>query len=199
IRTYFAVSWIVESLVFLDGANCLLAMAFVSTGIDSPSDWPAIFGRFGEITSLRAFWSRFWHQVSTRTYRSYADWVAREILMLKPTSSRYKTTVAFLIFILSGCCHAAVSWYLGAGMEWLEIWWYLLNFGGCFVEVMAMKIVWNTASKEQNRNRLRGGVETVLGSVWVFLFFFWAVPKWKYPRLLQEAEGRQWLKQALAI
>ncbi|KAG8627787.1 hypothetical protein KVT40_003660 [Elsinoe batatas] len=188
IRTHFAVSWIVESLIFLDGANCLLAMVFVSTGIDSPGDWPPIFGRPGDITGLRKFWSRSWHQVSTKTYRSYADWMAQKVLMLELTSSRYMTMVAFFVFIISGCCHAVASWYLGAGMEWLEIWWYILNFGGCFMEVMAMKAVYDNVHKRH-----------VLGRIWVLLFFFWAVPKWKYPRLLQEAEGRQWLKQALAV
>ncbi|RYP08987.1 hypothetical protein DL764_001555 [Monosporascus ibericus] len=121
VRSYMAVSWIWESVVFLDGANAALAVLSVLIGLDKPGDWPPLFGGPGCAYGLRSFWSRFWHLLAVRPYTNYGRVIARAIGLLRPGSSSAVPgiVVAFVAFLLSGLSHAAVSWRLGM-RDWLD-------------------------------------------------------------------------------
>jgi hypothetical protein len=42
------------------------ALLWVLLGISQPADWPPFFGRLAQVTSVRAFWGKFWHQMIRR-------------------------------------------------------------------------------------------------------------------------------------
>lgn len=196
IRGYTAIVWILESLVFLDGANAILACFFVLVGLDHPSDWPALFGSPMSATSLRKFWSRFWHRLAVRPYTNYGKVVACS-LGLQPESFAFKTIVACVVFGLSGASHSAVSWRLGQRDWYLDIWWFFLNFLGCSVEIMWLSAIHSFAKSMKWSRELKMIEDSwfgkFVGFAWVFGFFFWSTPKWKYPGIYREAlETARW-------
>lgn len=184
VRSWMAVHWIVQSLAFIDGANAALALFCVGAGLDEPGDWPALFGGAGEVRGLRSFWSRFWHSLPRRPYTS----CARAVVGMLGIERRFASgvAVAFLVFLISGLSHAAVSWRWGM-RDWNDTQWFLLNFAGCFVETVLACSLRALAMRFGLQRALRkmeaGWLGRVLGCGWVFLFFFWSVPLWKYSRL----------------
>jgi hypothetical protein len=206
VRAYMAIYWIWESVVYLDGANSILACIFVLVGLDEPRDWPSLFGNPAEVTGLRTFWSRFWHRVAVRPYSNYGKVVA-SFLGLKAGSVESKSAIALVVFAISGISHSAVSWQLGQKEWWLDIWWFLMNFLGCTGEVLFLSSLRSLAKRIGWSRELRmleeSWVGRFFGYAWVFGFFFWSVPKWKYPAMYQTAVATArwneiWSKMRLA-
>nr|QPP19372.1 Pen11 [Penicillium steckii] len=44
------------------------AILWVLFGFSQPADWPPFFGRLAQVTSVRAFWGKFWHQMIRRVF-----------------------------------------------------------------------------------------------------------------------------------
>lgn len=189
VRSYMAVSWVWDSLVFLDGANATLAMFFVGVGFDSPGDWPQLFGSFNEACGLRNFWGRYWHKLALRPYRN-CGLVASTGLKYLPYGDVLERklsngVVAFVVFLLSGLSHAAVAWRLGMH-DWLDVKWFLLNFTACFIEKLVLswtRYIATAYGLEKDFKIIeRSFIGKMVGYAWVFIFFFWSVPLWLYPR-----------------
>lgn len=196
IRSYTAIIWILESLIFLDSANAVLACFFVLIGLDQPSEWPALFGDITTATSLRRFWARFWHRLAVRPYTNYGK-VLASTLRLKPGSFAFKMVVACVVFLLSGVTHSAVSWRVGQRKWYLDIWWFFLNFLGCLLEVIFLAVVRRLAKAMRWSRDLEMIEESwfgkFIGYAWVFGFFFWSTPKWRYPNIYRQIlEVRGW-------
>ena len=202
VRSHTAVFWIWESLVYLDGANAVLAIFFVLSGIDQPADWPPLFGSLTEATSLRKFWSHFWHKLAIRPYKNYGRVVAGHLFQLESRSVPFNAVVAFVIFGLSGFTHAVVAWHGGYQDWYLEIWWFLLNFFACSVETLFLSSIRTLAKQMGWSNELHEIEQSwfgyFVGYTWVFAFFFWSVPKWKYPRLELQAIALERFKAFIA-
>lgn len=190
VRAYTATLWIWESLVFLDGANSILALVFVLAGIDQPEDWPPLFGSLGDATTLRKFWGAFWHKLAVRPYKNYGRLLAG-LSGIQPTSVYFKVIVALVVFGLSGITHAIVTWHNGLNDWYLEIGWFILNFCGCLVETVFLSTI-RTLGFQMGWSRQLREIEqswfgSFLGYTWVFAFFFWSVPQLQYPRMELQA------------
>lgn len=189
VRSYMAVSWVWDSLVFLDGANAMLAIFFVGVGFDEPGDWPHLFGSLDEACGLRNFWGRYWHKLAMRPYRNCGLIVSKPLKYLpygKLLERKLSNgVVAFVVFLLSGLSHAAVSWRLGMH-DWLDVKWFLLNFTACFVEKLVLswiRFFMKVCGQEKGFKTIeRSWIGKIVGYAWVFIFFFWSVPLWLYPR-----------------
>lgn len=193
IRAHTSLYWIWESLVFLDGANAILALLSVCMfRIDSPEDWPPLFGSLSLATSLSDFWSKFWHRLPARPYKNIGQVIAVEILGLAPRSLPCNLLTAATVFALSGGIHSFITWQGGYRDWWRELAWYMLNFGGCTMERLFSYGVRSVAKGLGLAERLRriedGWIGSCIGYVWVLCFFLWSVPFWKYPRMLRETQ-----------
>ncbi|KAH8781206.1 hypothetical protein F5883DRAFT_539614 [Diaporthe sp. PMI_573] len=202
VRSYVALSWIWESIVFLDGSNAILSLVGVISGFDSPADWPPMFGNVNEVRGLRSFWARFWHRLASRPYGNVGRTMAFGLGSLLglgrtfPWAQVQGMLVAFVVFLLSGVSHAAVSWRLGM-RDWLDIKWFLVNFMACFIEIYFLSAVQYLAQRASLTTELRALEKSWLGRIigysWVFAFFFWSVPMWKFPRMHRElAATERW-------
>jgi hypothetical protein len=202
LRAYIAFYWIYEGVLILDTVNCALAILFVATGLDRPSDWPPLFGNPVTATSLRSFWSKFWHQIPVRTYTNYGKMLAR--IFHLPAKSKYaKTLVAFTVFLISGLSHSVVSYHLGHMATWQQdTYWFILNFLICALEPLAFSLLKSGAEMMglgKTVDRVQGTwVGKIFGYTWVFLIFWWSVPMWKFPALhaqiVQRKENERWMK-----
>lgn len=205
LRAHTALFWILESVAYLDGANALLGLFFVCVAhVDDPADWPPLFGSPAAVVSLTAFWREFWHPLATRPYGNIGRMIARRVFGLDTAnSSAAKTIIAAVVFTLSGCTHAVVTWQ-GGFPDWhLEIWWFVANFCACALETGVRALYRKKASRSRVLRYLqrddRVWITRVLGRLWVFAFFCWSVPKWQYARLERQAIARQEIERLRRI
>ncbi|KAI3399858.1 hypothetical protein diail_5369 [Diaporthe ilicicola] len=197
VRGYTAVVWAWESLAFLDGANAVLSVVFVLAGIDTPQDWPSLFGNPSAACGLRGFWSGFWHRLVVRPYGSVGRAVAGA-LRLRGTRAE-KPVVAFVVFLLSGLSHGAVSWRMGHKDWAVDVQWFLYNFAACSVELFLVSAVRGLARRAGWARELdlleRSWLGHLVGYTWVFGFFSWTVPKWRWARLHKQLETAEiWMR-----
>lgn len=48
---------------FINIQYVVCSIVGVALGLNSPDDWPPLFGKLKEATTVRKFWNRFWHQM----------------------------------------------------------------------------------------------------------------------------------------
>ncbi|XXH04206.1 Methionine aminopeptidase 2 [Hypoxylon texense] len=205
VRSWEALYWIWQTIAFLDGANAALSSFAVLTGLDREADWPPLFGPPVAACGLLNFWSRFWHQLASKPYKNFAQAAIRGIGLMGVNMPAIvsRTLLAFIVFLLSGLSHMAVSWQLGVH-DTLDVQWFLLNFVGCMAERIALSAVRYLAKRAGCTQELdmieQSWLGRMVGFVWVFVFFFWSVPLCKYPRLHRQLMAREsWMSVFLRI
>ncbi|KAI0401587.1 membrane bound O-acyl transferase family-domain-containing protein [Xylaria palmicola] len=82
-----------------------LAFVSVALGISMPEDWPSPFGRLADITTVRLFWGKFWHQQLRHMLTSYTDAFVDALGIPRGTNWSSYTTL-YLAFLFSGTFHA---------------------------------------------------------------------------------------------
>lgn len=183
IRSFVSVYWIWSTFLFVRVAHGSLSILFVAIlQIDSPDEWPPVFGSISEAYTVRRFWGKFWHQLLTKTLKSWAHLLGGQILGL-PTNSRYYSIVlSFLVFLMSGLAHVVVGWYTGEPALIRDLLFYIANFLVISLEIFVAKgfehFRKNTSDKGvQNRSK------RCFGYFWVFFFFFMVQPYVEYPKI----------------
>ncbi|KAI5201674.1 hypothetical protein E4T39_05191 [Aureobasidium subglaciale] len=190
IRIVFTFRWIWLSFVDVDGAHVFLSIIFVGVlGLDSPGEWPSMFGSPLEAYTLRRYWGKFWHRLVHKPYLSIAKVVSNKLHIGSPGSRAEKTFLAFLIFLISGIAHAMISLQRGKPTEAVDdMAFYCINFLVIAIEGMTLDLLRPT------RRLLPQWLCKMTGYIWVFTFWFWAAPKWSYPevhgQMLREIEKR---------
>lgn len=179
VRSIISLQWIWRAYFFLEFHHSLLAIVFVGIlRFDSPGEWPPLFGSPLEAYTIRGFWGRFWHQLTVPTYVFYARLASRQIV---PAGSLWgKVLTALLVFTISGLSHSLVGWALGDTALFRDI----LFFEMCFLAAAGETAVSKIRVKEPSifRRTFSPVFRRVAGMVWVFAFFFCAVPTWVYPK-----------------
>ncbi|KAF6816314.1 hypothetical protein CPLU01_13875 [Colletotrichum plurivorum] len=197
LRAFMSVSWIWANFAAVETFQAGLSVLFVVVlHLDDPEDWPPLFGSFAEAWSVRRFWGRFWHRIATPTLTRWALLCVKG-RWGKPRTALEKTTVAFGVFILSGVMHATAAWRTGQKFAGRDVWFFSANF-----LVIAVEIIVSWLYKRVLKgSKLHEAISTspflsaatrTLGFIWVFAWFFWAVPRWLYPNTL-----RMLIKEAL--
>lgn len=77
IRTWLVCYWTAYSVALYTGFHDVLALFFVGTCLDSPTEWPPLFGSIKDATSIRGFWGKFWHRLVYRSYTSYGVFISK--------------------------------------------------------------------------------------------------------------------------
>ncbi|KAI4727081.1 hypothetical protein E4T49_05131 [Aureobasidium sp. EXF-10728] len=182
IRIVFTLRWIWLNFVDVDGAHTFLSIVFVGIlRLDSPEEWPSMFGSPLQAYSLRGYWGRFWHRLVHKPYLGLAKAVSGK-LHIGTFGLRYeKLFLAFLIFLISGLAHAIVSIHAGNLIEAVDdVSFYCINFAVIAVEGVVIGLA------SPLRQFLPRWCWKSFGYVWVFTFWFWAAPKWAYHEVHEE-------------
>ncbi|KAI6082065.1 membrane bound O-acyl transferase family-domain-containing protein [Hypoxylon rubiginosum] len=180
VRAVISIQWIWSAYFFLEFGHCLLAIAFVTIGLDRPEEWPLLYGSPLDATSVRAFWGRFWHRITIPTYSHYAQLVSRIVLGLQPASRGEKTLIPLLIFAMSGVSHCLVGWSLGDAALSRDVLFFVLNF---LVAAMETTISKAKMIEKKKFAPIPKTIKILLGLCWVFIFFFCVTPLWIYPKV----------------
>lgn len=186
LRLVLGVHWIWVAYVLLQSSHHTFAIIFVGIlRIDSPHEWPPLFGGVRDITSIRAFWGKFWHRIVYQPYRSCGRLLSRNLLALAPDSTAEKVFLSAFLFLLSGIAHSAVSWQMGQRCGvWRDTAWFWGNFVAAGFETVLKRRAAGFAKHFGVTNRYdrltSGLVGRIVGGLWVWAFFAWSVSKWQY-------------------
>lgn len=196
LRAFMSISWIWANFTLLEQCHAALSIFFILIcRFDDPEDWPPLFGNPFDAWTIRRFWGRFWHRITTPTLLRYTQAVLHRVL--RPDRGITRFLEMFMVFFLSGLVHAVAAWRVGEGFEHLDIWFFCANFAVIGVELVIGKL-WKRVVRGTSletfllNNPKAQAVGRALGYVWVFAWFFWAVPRWLYPKTLRCS-----IKQAL--
>jgi hypothetical protein len=90
----------------LTGLYILLSLAFVGLNIDTPQDWPGLYGSILDATSMRNFWSKFNHRLVYRPLSTFTAVIIDSSLCNLPRESLAKRyALNTTVFLLSGAIH----------------------------------------------------------------------------------------------
>ncbi|KAF2219736.1 hypothetical protein BDZ85DRAFT_205628, partial [Elsinoe ampelina] len=203
LRTVFTILWPVTTFISLDAAHTLMAIFFVCVlRMDEAGDWPSLFGDVRDVTSIRAFWGRFYPRVLAEGGVNLGQVLSRRVLGMQVGGAGEKTVAVGVVFALSGAVHAGVTWKVnGCGWEG-DLWFFGMQFVGGMGEMLVGR-AWRVWKGEGERRRSvvvlrRGSVpprkgwgwEDVFGYAWVVAWAFWCVPGWEFGKM--ECALREW-------
>ena len=179
-RETFIRCWLVFQFIWYGYAlytslHAILSIFFVGTGIDSPEEWPPLYGSLKEAYTIQRFWGKFWHKLVYRSYSSYGSIISLHFFRLPRDSRLGKLFVHFFVFFLSGGVHAVVTKSLGFTCGyWEDIWFFMASFIAILLELMAQEIFGRFYGRPMKWK--------VVGYFWVFVFLFWSLPKAAFPK-----------------
>lgn len=184
IRCFFIIHFVWGSYAEFEFVHQLHAFVTVSIGLDDPEDWSPLFGSIKEAFTLRRFWGRFWHRLVYRSYGAYARIFSHEVLGLKKGSALDRAVRNGVVFFLSGCVHAAVTWRLGFSCGyWEDMWWFMANFLGMYSEEAFFAAVTTWLGEDVWSRPAVKKWGKVVGYLWVLAWFWWSLPKTMYPKM----------------
>jgi hypothetical protein len=197
IRVVSVLQWVWSCYFILTTAHAAVSLVFVGVlALDSPEEWPPLWGDIRASSSIRAFWGKFWHRIGTASQLSYARALIKAI-GLRQGSAPAKALASLCVFAFSGLTHIAANWAVnnGHGQErealFRDVVFLLLNFTGGLAEVLIGKLVQVICASlglDMHTGRSRLSMR-YLGFAWVFCFFFCTVPPYQYPFLQQALKG----------
>jgi hypothetical protein len=181
IRVWVITFAIGSGIGFFNIAHNILAIIFVGTGFDEPEDWPPLFGNIQEASSIRNYWAKFWHRLVYRSYTSHGIWISKNILRLPRSSFIGKLFINLYVFAASGAVHALATRQARPSCGyWKSAHFYVLNFFAILLETVVLAAF----SKATKGYKVNSTVSKTIGYFWVFMFFFWAIPKHQYSQIL---------------
>jgi len=112
IRCHLVLDLVLPDWLLLSSYHDILAIIAVSLDLNSPEEWPPLFGSIFEATTVRKYWSCFWHALIRRSFTAHASLLSRRVLGLRRGSLEARYVDNGLVFLLSGLMHTLVDWKL---------------------------------------------------------------------------------------
>lgn len=167
-----------------DDANLepVCAILSVASHLDTPEEWPPMFGSIVSAYTVRNWWGSFWQRCLVRSFSGHASLISRTILRIKPRTTLARYTDNALVFVLSGIMHAIASWIMPGPKcgRWLIAVWYFMQFWAIFGEE-CVQWAWREVEKRMGWYGIGGwkgmvlkGVKRGVGYAWVFGWMFWS-------------------------
>lgn len=139
IRLHLLIEVIMFNCVETSAQHDVLAIVAVATRLDTPDDWPFLYGSITDAYSVRRYWGRFWHLLVYRSFSALAELFSRNILRLPTTHPMTRYLRNTLVFVISGLMHFAVQRFVTpedchrCGCAW-TMWYYIYQITGVFIE-----------------------------------------------------------------
>ncbi|EMD58400.1 hypothetical protein COCSADRAFT_176603 [Bipolaris sorokiniana ND90Pr] len=175
---------------FINMQYILASIVCVGLGINRPEDWPPLFGRLAEATTVRSFWGKFWHQMIRKPLSGLTGSLVDALGITRGTNASSYTQL-WISFAVSGFMHAASMTLMPCPAnipEWHRWRGLLLYFLWQAAAITIEDFVIFTGQK------LLGGIQTrkkwvhCLGYLWV-TWSFWTSLAWAADVLLKLRMG----------
>ncbi|KAH8723050.1 toxin biosynthesis protein [Phaeosphaeriaceae sp. PMI808] len=153
------------------------AVLWVALGISKAEDWPPFFGRLAQVTRVRAFWGKFWHQMIRRTVNAWTGALVDGLQLRDGLIRTY--TQLWSSFAISGVMHAASIYLIPSPMN-IPFYERSIGFFQFFIlQAAAITLedfvlyLWESAFGKAQGHRLW---HRVVGYTWVIYWFAFSLP-----------------------
>ncbi|KAK2049738.1 hypothetical protein LZ31DRAFT_456609 [Colletotrichum somersetense] len=183
VRLNFAFQSIWAPYAFYTEVHTMIALFFVTLRIDEPEEWPPVFGDIRQAWNLRRLWSKFWDRLIYRPVNGIGEMLMTAVgLGQRPFRGRKRWVLNGLVFFISGVFHAATDYIAGVHCAYMwEMWWWNMNFVAIAGETTLLYFI--RAYFPRFYERMSGKAGKTIGFLWVYLWFFWSVPKQHFPAM----------------
>ncbi|KAI1212104.1 membrane bound O-acyl transferase family-domain-containing protein [Annulohypoxylon truncatum] len=182
-RFFAAVGLGVGLVSFQRGVYSIAAFFCVAIGLSSPADWPPYNGSVLKISSLRYFWSTFWHQTNTHRLHTFSSFFIHDVLRIRKNTKLARFLRVWVVFFISGVIHVAIDSSAGIPVQDSgALRFFLIQPLGIIVE----DVVGPYLSPLTSEYRI---VQRCLGFIWVGLWMAWTAPGYLYPIINKSDPG----------
>jgi hypothetical protein len=182
IRIYIVCDQLIPDYLILSSYHDILSIIAVGLHIDTPEEWPPLFGQIGKAYSVRKYWSHFWHLLVYRSFSAHAEY-----MIVKVTGTRKRTTLTryannACVFVLSGLMHALVERTLNPDSCsrcgcWATFWRYCLQVVAIISEEVFQRVIAKLEHRlipGEVRSMFIAAMHRITGYIWVIFWTLWS-------------------------
>ncbi|KAF5859661.1 hypothetical protein ETB97_002572 [Aspergillus alliaceus] len=114
----------------LESYHDVFAIVYVGFGLDSPDEWPPLFGNIAEAYTVRRYWSKFWQKLPYRSYGSFASLISTRI---------FRVPEGTMIGLFPVSQAPSVNFKMGSAV-WVSIILQILSLGAVLPSALTLKI-----------------------------------------------------------
>ncbi|KAK6358119.1 hypothetical protein TWF730_007474 [Orbilia blumenaviensis] len=152
--------------------------------VTAPSSWAPLFGPVCEATSLRGFWTVFWHSIFKKGFSYPGEWVAYKILGLERQNMWAQVIVMFAAFWNSAALHGVGAW-TASGRGIAAAGFFVIQSVGFLVEMIIVKAFRASGIDE------KGVLGKVVTFTWMTVWGLWSCEVFFYDFLLGGVAGSE--------
>ena len=199
IRCACVLGWNLVTYLTYDTCHIISSVIYVAIlRLDTPQEFPPLFGSPLEAYSVRRYWGRFSHRLTVSFSAVSGKAITRQWLRKKP-GLHLQAEKVFLVlwtFFVSAACHTVVEWSIGEYTRTKlngHFYFYLANFCAGALEAFVLPTVERAWKRDSMLRRMAWSWlgRRIIGYIWVFSFFFWISPKFQYPDLFDELRASE--------
>ena len=179
--------WNLVTYLIYNTCHILSSILFVGIlCLDTPQEFPPLFGSPLEAYSIRRYWGRFSHRI-TVPFSAVSGKAITKQWNLPPRTE--KVLIILWTFFLSAVCHTVAEWSVGEysrAKTYSHFYFYFANFCAGAIEAFGLPLlerVWKTGRFREILWSSAG--RRIAGYIWVFCFLFWVSPKGQYPDIFE--------------
>ncbi|RHZ58543.1 hypothetical protein CDV55_101321 [Aspergillus turcosus] len=170
----------------------------VGIGLDSPEDWPPLFGRAKEAYTLRNFWGTYWHQMFRWPLTATSNYLARDLLALPRPSLLERYTNIFFVFLLSGVMHVVSDLFMGIPLSQSTSLLFFCSMPLGIIIEDAVQAAWSRLTGSHPPKKISSVVidgcsvpcwHKLVGFIWVCSWLSLTTPVWLYPMQASRGES----------
>ncbi|CAJ0546763.1 Ff.00g013900.m01.CDS01 [Fusarium sp. VM40] len=182
IRLHIVGDQLIPDYLILSSYHDILSVVAVGLHVDSPEEWPPLFGQIWQAYSVRRYWSHFWHLLVYRSFSAHAEY-----MVTKVTGTRKRTTMTryannACVFVLSGLMHALVERTLNRDSCslcgcWATFWRYCLQVGAIISEEVFQRVIAELEHRlipGEVRSMFAATMHRITGYIWVIFWTLWS-------------------------
>jgi hypothetical protein len=173
-NSILVVDFILSTFLINNFFHSLFAICSVCVlGIDTPEEWPLIWGTLLGASSVRGYWGRFWHRLVAHTFRTWTLAVF-SVVRIDPKSYMGGQLMRVSIFLISGICHGLATWGVGQRCGWwADIAWFVLQAVAMWfediIDWLMVRVVGSGLTKSS--------FARYFGFVWTWAFLAISIPR----------------------
>ncbi|KAK6348042.1 hypothetical protein TWF718_005862 [Orbilia javanica] len=152
--------------------------------ITAPSSWAPLFGPVHEATSLRGFWTVFWHSIFKKGFSYPGEWLAYKVLGLERANVWAQIIIVFSAFWNSAALHGVGAWTAnGRGVA--AAGYFVIQSAGFLVEMVIIKLLKALGVDE------KGVLGRTVTFIWMMVWGLWSCEVFFYDFLAGGVAGSE--------
>ncbi|KAK6532513.1 hypothetical protein TWF281_006702 [Arthrobotrys megalospora] len=152
--------------------------------ITAPSSWAPLFGPVREATSLRGFWTVFWHSIFKKGFSYPGEWVAYKVLGLERSNVWAQIIIVFAAFWNSAGLHGVGAW-TGSGRGIAAAGFFVIQSVGFLVEMTIIKVLKALGVDD------KGVLGKTVTFAWMMVWGLWSCEVFFYDFLMGGVAGTE--------